>query len=279
MPGQERPCILQVHHRFAVHGDYPVPMQEAAGVGCIGRDGIHDKRDGQIKHARGVQDLPETRLVDIDVQGIGPAENRCLADVTARQIHLKHPEILGLVVVQPEDPVSAAETHLIGQLIDIHGIAVIFHIGTSPDIQNKGIGQDGKEEVIQDPARHHQQALPGIVRPELPGLGFLLHGFRVQGFVDHAGDLAVAAEGQPPDPVLGLPFLRLREQPREPAPAGGEEFHAAHVEEQEELLHADMEEFGKGKMPQLMDDDEQGKGQDDLECLDKDDHIRLRAWT
>ena len=117
------------------------------------------------------------------------------------------------------------------------------------------------------------------MRAELPGLGFLLHGLRVQRLVDHAGDLAVAAERQPADPVLGLPLLRFREQFREPAPAGGEQFHPARVEEQEELLHADMEEFRERKMPQLMDDDEQGKGQDDLECLDKDYHIRRRAWT
>ena len=114
---------------------------------------------------------------------------------------------------------------------------------------------------------------------ELPGLGILLQGFGVQGLVDHPGDLAVAAEGQPADAVFGLPLRGLREQLREPGRLRGEEFHPPDVEEQEELVHPDPEQLGPQEMPELMQDDEHGQGQDDLEGLDENYHIRLRAWT
>ena len=195
--------------------------------------------------------------------------------VVRLQVH----EIVGDIIVVTENPVAGAEAHLVGQVIDIDGIALVAEIGIPPDVQDQDVREDGEEEIVQHAAGHHQEALPGRMGAELPGLGILLHGFGVQGLVDHPGDLAIAAERQPADAVFGFPGGGLREQLREPGRLRGKQFRPADIEEQEELVHPDMEQLGPQEMTELMDEDEHGKGQDDLEGLDENYHIRLRAWA
>ena len=79
-------------------------------------------------------------------------------------------------------------------------------------------------------------------------------------FVDHPGDLAVAAEREPADAELRVA----------PVPAG--QGLAAHVEEEVEFLDADVEEPGPEEMSELVDKDEYGQCQDDLYDLNEDNH-------
>ena len=267
-------------NRHAGDGGDHVPVPEPGpGVRRTGHDRIHHERDGQVEHPRGIQHLADAALVDVQFDRVALAEDRRLADVPPGQVGLQHAEILRDIVVEGEDPVAVAEAHVIGQLIDIDAVPLVLDVGAAPDVHDGDIQQDRQDEIEQDPARHHQEPLPGRLRAELPGLGLPFQGFQVHRLVHHPADLAVPAERRPADAVLGLPLRRLREQADEPGRPGREQLHPAEIEEEEELVHPDAEELGKGEMAELMDEDEHGKGQDDLECLDERYHRRILSWA
>ena len=90
------------------------------------------------------------------------------------------------------------------------------------------------------------------MRTELPGLRLLPEGLGIHGLIHHAGNLAVAAEGQPAHAILRLPDLE------------GEELDTAQVKEQEKLVHADAENTRPEEVARLVDQDQHGQGQDHL---------------
>ena len=219
---------------------------------AVRHHGIDHERHRQVEHHRVAEHVADARLVDVDIEGVRAAQDRGLVHAAAGEVGLQHPEILGYVVVEAQDLVAGAEAHLVGELVHVDLVAAVLDIGFAPDRHDGDVGEDGKDEIVDHAAGHHQQALPGRVRAELPGLGLLLQLLEVQRLVDHAGDLAVAAEGQPADAELRA------------APVPARERLAAQVEEEVELLHADAECARPQEMTELMDDDEYGKGEDDL---------------
>ena len=86
--------------------------------------------------------------------------------------------------------------------------------------------------------------------------------FLVHAFVNHAGNLAIAAQGQPAHAVFGLSDAEV------------EELEPADVEEEVEFIYPDAEKLGKEEMPQLMEEDEDGKRQDHLEDFHQHNHQR-----
>ena len=127
--------------------------------------------------------------------------------------------------------------------------AVVGDVIVSPDAQDGAEKDDGQQEVVEHAAGHDQKALPGRFGAELPGLRVLFQLLRVHRLVHHAGNLAVAAEGQPADTVLRISYLL------------GKELDPAHIEKEEKLVHLDMEKARPEKMPGLVDEDEDGQGQ------------------
>ena len=90
--------------------------------------------------------------------------------------------------------------------------------------------------------------------------------------LNHAGYLAVAAQGQPANTIFGLPVSSFREYLHEPRHAGREEFGATNVKEEEELVYPDMEHAGPKEVPRLVDEDEHRQSQDNLEGFHKYHH-------
>ena len=268
--GEQDAGILDEFDALAVVGhDAVAPRQVGAGVESARHHGVHDDGDGQVEHHRVVEDFADAGPVDVDVEGVGAAQDRGLAHVAPGEVRLQHPEVLRLVVVEAEDLVAVAEAHLVGEFVHVDLVAAVLDIGVAPDGHDGDVGEDGEDEVVDHAAGHHQQALPGRVRAELPGLGLFLELLEVHRFVHHSGDLAVAAEGEPADAELRLT----------PVPAGKR--LAAHVEEEVELLHADLEQACPQEMTELVDDDEYGQGEDNLQRFNEYNHRqwqRLRGW-
>ena len=173
----------------------------------------------------------------------------CLA---AGKVGLEGEEILRGIVVVQEDAVSGAEAKGLSQLVHINR-AFIGHVIAAPARQNGDEDHQSEEEVVKHTARHHQQALPGRMRTELPGLGILFEEIGIHGLIHHAGNLAVAAKGQPAHTILRLPYLE------------GKQFEAAYIEEQEELIHANLEDTRPKEVPRLVNQDQHGQGQDYLQ--------------
>ena len=138
---------------------------------------------------------------------------------------------------------------------------------TAPGEENHGVDEQRQEEVDEDAADHDEEALPYGFGAELIGLYGLLHLFGVQTLVNHAGNLDIAAEWNPSDAVLGLVGCHLREEACEPLVLGGEEMEFP-VEEHEELLDADAEELGEEEMSALVEYDEEGEAEEELEGFD-----------
>ena len=170
----------------------------------------------------GVEDLREHGLVDVQRQRISVPQDAGGADVAAGQVRLQGPEVLRDIVIETEDAVTGAEPHLPGQVTGVDLVLVVAEVLGAPDAQDEDVHQDGEEEIEQDAACHDQQPLPGRFRPELPALGLFFHGFDVHGFINHPGDLAVAADRQPSDAVLCLLVFQSREQAGKPAALGAE---------------------------------------------------------
>ena len=253
-------------------------LQAAADIRRIIGEVVHHEGHRQVEHSGSVQHLPYHRPVYVDVQGVGPAQHGRLADVAPGQVGLEHSEILRHIVVEGQDAVAAAETHLIGQVVDIYGIVLVGEICLSPYAEYDAVSDDGEDEIVQDASGHHQEPLPGLLGAELPGLGLLLEALQVHRLVHHSANLAIASQRQPADAVLGLGLRRLGEKFLEPlALLGREKFHAARIEKQEELVHPYPENLCKSEVAELVDDDEQREGQDHLERFDKDYHLSINS--
>ncbi len=277
--GQQGLGVLRKDRFHAVHRRHPVAVPQVRGrILALGRDGIDDERDRQVEHPGCGKHLPDHRAVDPDLDGVRTAKDRGLADVPPGQVGLQRIETLRHIIVELQDAVARAEAHLVGQIVDIDGVALILDIGLAVDAQDAGEEDDGGNEVEQHAAEHHQQPLPGRMRPELPGLRFPFQALQVHGLVHHTGNLAVAAQGQPADAVFGFGLGGLREETSEPFRLlAAEDPGTLDIEEEEEFLHPDAEDLGKGEMAQLVQNNQHGQGQDDLQCLDQGYHINSPA--
>ena len=217
-------------------------------------------------------------MVDVYVKRVRAAQNSRLADVAAGQVGLQHAEVLRHVVVEGQYAVAVSETHLVGQFVDIYGVVLIREISLSPDAKDAAVSDDGEDEVVKNTSGHHEQALPGLLGAELPGLGIFLHALEVQGLVDHAADLAVSAQRQPAYAILGLGLGRLGEKFSEPLGLlGREKLGTSHVEKEEEFVHTYAEKLRKSEVAELVNDDEHREGQYHLKRLDQYYHLIINS--
>ena len=170
------------------------------------------------------------------------------------------------------DAVAGAEAHIVGELVGIYLILSVGQVALAPYAEDGDEEDYREDEVEKHAAGHNEKPLPGRFAAELPGLGVVGKVFRVHRLVHHPVYLAVAAQRQPADAIFGLAVLQAGEEAGEPAFLGAQQLEAAGIEEHKELVDPDSEKLGEGEMPQLVEEDEDGEDQDDLQCLDKRYH-------
>ena len=251
--------VLQELRIDSFNAEHAVAPPEHLGIG-LGGHGIHHERHRQIEHHRSIEHLPHHRLVDVEANGVLPAKNGRAAHLAACEVGLKHAEVFGHIVVEHQHAVAGAEAHLAREFVGVDARFGIADIGAAPDTADCAVGDNREDEIEQHSPGEHKQALPCGLGAELPRLGLALELVHVDRFVDHARDLAVAAEGQPADAELGLT----------PAPAG--DGLAADVEKKVELLHPDAEKAGEEEVSEFVDYDKDGQSKDNLQSLEEYDH-------
>ena len=124
---------------------------------------------------------------------------------------------------------------------------------SAPDQRDTCIDDEGKQDIEDHSPCHDHQTSEGLLAPELVGLRFTLDRIGVERFVDHASDLAVAPEGKPTYTVGRTTTLACPLEEGEPG-----------VEEEVELLYTCSEEASHRVVPELMDEDEDGEGEEKL---------------
>ena len=146
-------------------------------------------------------------------------------------------ELLEQLAVGSNQIVAILEAQLLGLVVKLHSHLACGDVGLAPGEEDHRVDEQGQEEVDEHAANHDEQSLPGRLRAELPGLFGLLHLLGVEALVDHAGNLAVAAQRQPAHAVLGVAFLRFETEQLAPPLTDGD------VEEEVELLDPYAEEL------------------------------------
>ena len=180
---------------------------------------------------------------DIDTMGLGNVAIEVGGEV-----------LEGLGIGAYED-VSVTETVGLSLLVEFHTQRHILDgdVGVAPPEENLRIDEQGEEEIDQYAANHDEQSLPAGLGTELVILDGLFHLFGIETLVNHARYLAIAAEGNPADAVLGVAILGFELEKTE-----------LPVEEKVELLDAYSEEFGEEKMAALMEQYQEADGQHEL---------------
>ena len=175
----------------------------------------------------------------------------CLGDVA---IEVSGEVLEGLGIGADED-VAIAETVGLSLLIELHTQRHILDrdVGVAPPEENLRIDEQGEEEIDQYAANHDEQSLPAGFGTELVILDGLLHLFGIETLVDHACYLAIAAEGNPTNAVLGVAILGFELEKTE-----------FPVEEKVELLDAYSEEFGEEEVAALVEQYQEADGQHEL---------------
>jgi hypothetical protein len=136
---------------------------------------------------------------------------------------------------------------------------LVRKVGVAPGVANGAVDDDGQQDVHHDAGHHYQEPLPGGFGPEFVGFDRLFHLFLVHRFVDHAGDLDVAAQRQPAQTVLRVAPLELEE--RKPR-----------VEEDVEFFDADLESPGHQEVPEFVNAHEDREAEKKLSDFDKNIH-------
>ena len=251
--GKHGAGILDECNFLTIKGQHPVaPKQSANSVGPVGAHRIDDERHRQVEHHRAVQHVRHIGVVDIEVQGVGAAEDTGVAHVAPCQFRLQHAEVLRLVAVEVYDMVAKPETHLLRQLVGGDPGVPVADERLPPYAGDEAVNQYCKDEVVEHSACHHQQPLPGRFGAEFPWLRLPFQLFQVHGLIYHAGYLAIASERNPADSELGLA----------PVP-----FDQGLAEEEVKAFNPDTEYPGPYEVTELVRYDEQREGQDDLQCL------------
>ena len=170
-------------------------------------------------------------------------------------------ELLECFGVCAEQDVTIAEAQLLGLCVELETMGEVLHgdIALAPSEQHSRVDNKSQHEVDQHATNHDEEALPSRFCPELPRLYRLLHLLHVHRLVDHAGYLDIASQWQPAYAVGGVAVLRFELKRSEPR-----------VEEKAELFYPYLEEFGKQEMPSFMQQDEQGKTENELKGSDKE---------
>ena len=164
-------------------------------------------------------------------------------------------EVLKGLGIGADEDVSVTETVGLGLLIELHTQCHILDrdVGVAPPEEDLRIDEQGEEEIDQYATNHDEQSLPAGLGTELVILDGLFHLFGIETLVNHARYLAIAAEGNPADAVLGVAILGFELEKTE-----------LPVEEKVELLDAYSEEFGEEKVAALMEQYQEADGQHEL---------------
>ncbi len=124
----------------------------------------------------------------------------------------------------------------------------------APIGHDAGVNDDGQKEINGDAAQEDDEALPRLFAAEFPGFGGFFQGLGVHAFVHHAGNLHVAAQGQP-----AQAYFRVANFLFEDGEPG--------VEKEVKFLHAGFEGDGGEEVSQLVEHDENGQAEDELREL------------
>ena len=172
--------------------------------------------------------------------------------------------------------VAVAEAHLVGQVVDRDAVGgvVVAQVGFTPGVEDGRIKAEGQDEVEEHAAEHDEKPLPSLLGAEFPRLWLGGQVSGLGGFVHHARDGAVTAEGNPADAEfrgLGMLFPRLG------AIVAGEEapvqfavealdLHQGkfRIEKEIESLHPHFEESGKEEVSKFVHRHQQGERKNDL---------------
>ena len=150
------------------------------------------------------------------------------------------------------------------RLVEVVSPAGVFvgEVGVAPGVADAAIDDDGQQDIHHHAGDHDQKALPGGFCAEFVGLRGLLHLLLVHRLVDHAGDLDITAQRQPSQTVFRVLVPELEE--REPG-----------VEEDVELLDADVEDAGHEEVPEFVNSHQNGEAEEKLENFDYEIHVRF----
>ena len=150
-------------------------------------------------------------------------------------------DVVDLLAVDRHETVTVPEAHFVSRRVEIIAPfrVLVRKVGVAPGVANGAVDDDGQQDVHHDAGHHYQEPLPGGFGPEFVGFDRLFHLFLVHRFVDHAGDLDVAAQRQPAQTVLRVAPLELEE--RKPR-----------VEEDVEFFDADLESPGHQEVPEFV---------------------------
>ena len=181
-------------------------------------------------------------------------------------------EVFERTLVGTHQDVVVAEAQLFGLCVEFHALTHVCHthVAFAPVKHDHGIDEQCQHKVHRHTSHHDDEPLPCRLGAELPRLRVSLHLFGVHALVDHACDLAIAAERQPAHAVLRLAVLGFETKELAAPLANGD------VEENKELLHSDAKELGCQRMSALVKQYQQRDGQNELEKLNqKDFHLYL----
>ena len=254
--------VVERRSRYAIDRDDAIPGLEAG-------DDRRSVLDGQILHHHREAEAGEALFVAQEAlhHVARHGDDDLLALAEDGNVAGLHDEAGGIFVetlegsrVGLEEDVAVAEADVLERLAIIHTHLHVLQgqIRVAPVEEHHRVDKQGEDEVEQDAAHHDEQTLAGRLRAELVGLGRFGQLLLVHAFVDHAGNLAVAAEGEPADAVFRLAVLRFEFEEREPR-----------VKEKVELFDAHFEKAGEKEVPELMDYHEDRKTQDELQGFDK----------
>ena len=204
-------------------------------------------------------------------------------------LHQSLGRVVQLLVVGHQGNVAVAETGVKGHAAVLHTHLGLLerHVLPARSIYDACIDQDCQQEIEQHTRYHNKESLPCRFGAEFPFLGRLFHLLGVHRLVDHAGNLAIAAQGKPPDAIFSVApeaflFLGLRRSVfilafQFPGLAKtsdiflGLPFEQLYpgVEEDVELLHLHSEDAGEEEVTELVDYDEESECQYQLGCFNQ----------
>ena len=186
----------------------------------------------------------------------------------AQQVHLGHAVVETLhaevaVVAQrlsvvAEDAVAVLEAEGLEFGVDVDGM-LVGEFGFTPHKQHPGVDDEAEDEVDDDAAQHDDETLPSGLGTELPRLGRLGHLLGVHAFVDHARDLDVAAQWQPPNAPFRFADLLLEQR-------------ETGVHEEIEFFDAGLEGTGGPIMAKFVENHQNGQAQQKLCGFDQGNH-------
>ena len=241
---------------LAVEAYNLVALVEAGlGGGATHHDAVEDRGNGGSNEGVGVLEVGKARIL---VEGYADGlllttathgDGLCFEDGKGAA------PTLDVLAVDGEDDVAVLEAKSLGLGVEHVTVGHVLggHVLFAPMEEDGAVDDEGGKEVDEDAAHHNEEALPsGLVHKHLLlGRVVLLEVFSGSTLVDHAGDVDVAAKGEPADVVIGA--------------AEGEELPIyPGVKEDAEFLDANAEELRKEEVAALVENDENHEAAEEL---------------